>query len=211
MKDNGFSYFLMFYYNQVLGLPGSLAGIAIFIAMMIDAACDPMHRFLVRQHALASRPPPSVHVCRGDAGRARVLLHLEPAGARRSSALFVYLTVLATLVRVFVSAYETPSTAIVAELTEDYDERTRLLSLRYLFGWAGGLDDGVPDVALLDGGVRRHRAHDVSRRTAWSASIAMLVAILLVRRRAAPPDSAPAPTAAAPAFPLRHRSSARSA
>jgi Na+/melibiose symporter-like transporter len=41
-KDNGFSYFLMFYYNQVLGLPGSLAGIAIFIAMMIDAACDPL-------------------------------------------------------------------------------------------------------------------------------------------------------------------------
>ena len=53
--------------------------------------------------------------------------------------LFLYLTVAATLVRVFVSAYETPSTAIVAELTEDYDERTRLLSLRYMFGWAGGL------------------------------------------------------------------------
>ena len=26
VKDNGFSYFLMFYYNQVLGLPGALAG-----------------------------------------------------------------------------------------------------------------------------------------------------------------------------------------
>ena len=35
--------------------------------------------------------------------------------------------------------YETPSSALVAELTPDYDERTRLLSLRYMFGWAGGL------------------------------------------------------------------------
>ncbi|MCZ6501639.1 MAG: MFS transporter [Gammaproteobacteria bacterium] len=28
VKDNGFSYFLLFYYNQVLGLPGTYAGAA---------------------------------------------------------------------------------------------------------------------------------------------------------------------------------------
>ena len=45
VKDNGFSYFLMFYYNQVLDLPGSLAGLAILIAMILDAVADPVVGF----------------------------------------------------------------------------------------------------------------------------------------------------------------------
>jgi Na+/melibiose symporter-like transporter len=47
------------------------------------------------------------------------------------------------LVRFFITLYEIPSTSIVAELTEDYDERTRLLSYRYMFGWYGGLTMAV--------------------------------------------------------------------
>ena len=115
-------------------------------------------------------------------------------------ALFVYLTVLATLVRVFVSAYETPSTAIVAELTEDYDERTRLLSLRYLFGWAGGLTMAflMWHYLMVEFGVTGHTTYETYGLV---GSVAMLLAIV-VGRRVAPRDSAPAPTAAAPAFSL---------
>jgi Na+/melibiose symporter-like transporter len=138
VKDNGFSYFLMFYYNQVLGLPGSLAGSAIFIAMMIDAACDPVIGFwsdntrsrLGRRHPFMYAAALPVAI---------VYFFIWNPPELGEFWLFVYLTVAATLVRLFVSIYETPSTAIVAELTEDYDERTRLLSLRYMFGWAGGL------------------------------------------------------------------------
>jgi len=138
VKDNGFSYFLMFYYNQVLGLPGSLAGTAIFIAMMIDAACDPVIGFwsdntrsrLGRRHPFMYAAALPVAI---------VYFFIWNPPELGEFWLFVYLTVAATLVRLFVSIYETPSTAIVAELTEDYDERTRLLSLRYMFGWAGGL------------------------------------------------------------------------
>ena len=43
------------------------------------------------------------------------------------------------LVRSAVSAYEVPSAALAAELTADYDERTRVQAYRYLFGWGGGL------------------------------------------------------------------------
>ncbi|MBD3646042.1 MAG: MFS transporter [Pseudomonadales bacterium] len=42
VKDNGFSYFLMFYYSQVLGLQASLAGLAIMIALIFDAISDPL-------------------------------------------------------------------------------------------------------------------------------------------------------------------------
>ena len=42
VKENGFSYFLLFYYNQVLDLPGAYAGTAILIAMIFDAISDPL-------------------------------------------------------------------------------------------------------------------------------------------------------------------------
>jgi len=138
VKDNGFSYFLMFYYNQVLGLPGSLAGMAIFIAMIIDAACDPIIGFWSdNTRSRLGRRHPFMYAAALPVAIAYFFIWHPPALSEFW--LFIYLTILSVLVRLFVSAYETPSTAIVAELTEDYDERTRLLSLRYMFGWVGGL------------------------------------------------------------------------
>jgi GPH family glycoside/pentoside/hexuronide:cation symporter len=41
-------------------------------------------------------------------------------------------------VRTLITVYEIPSSALVAEMTDDYDERTSLLSYRFFFGWSGG-------------------------------------------------------------------------
>jgi len=41
-KNTVFNVFLLFYYNQVLGLSGTLSGVAIFIALCIDAITDPL-------------------------------------------------------------------------------------------------------------------------------------------------------------------------
>ena len=52
LKNTGFGFFILFYYNQVLELPGTLAGLALFIALAFDAVTDPLatQRFVVRQH-----------------------------------------------------------------------------------------------------------------------------------------------------------------
>ena len=42
VKSAAFGFFLLFYYNQVLGLTGSLAGIALFLALCVDAVTDPL-------------------------------------------------------------------------------------------------------------------------------------------------------------------------
>lgn len=177
MKDNGFSYFLMFYYNQVLGLPGALAGTAIFIAMLIDAACDPIIGFwsdntrsrLGRRHPFMYAAAIPVAI---------VYFFIWNPPDLSEGALFVYLTIGATLVRLFVSIYETPSTAIVAELTEDYDERTRLLSLRYMFGWIGGLTMSflMWRYFMVEYGVTGATTYEVYGTL---GAAAMLVAILL--------------------------------
>ncbi len=147
VKDNGFSYFLLFYYNQVLGLPGSYAGMAILIAMIFDAISDPLvgiwsdntHSRLGRRHPFmyASALPVSF-----------VYFFLWNPPVLSDFMLFLYLTVACVLVRFFITLYEIPSSAIVAELTTDYDERTKLLSYRYMMGWYGGLG-----MAVLNWGV----------------------------------------------------------
>jgi GPH family glycoside/pentoside/hexuronide:cation symporter len=36
VKDNGFSFFLLLYYNQVLGLPETWVGLGIMLALFVD-------------------------------------------------------------------------------------------------------------------------------------------------------------------------------
>jgi Na+/melibiose symporter-like transporter len=56
---------------------------------------------------------------------------------------FAFFLAAAALVRTCITFYEIPSTSLVAELTDNYDERTSLLSLRFFFGWWGGLTMAV--------------------------------------------------------------------
>src|SRR6185295_6605619 len=53
--------------------------------------------------------------------------------------LFFYLVAITIIIRTFVSFYEVPSSALAAEFSSGYDERSVLLSYRYFFGWVGGL------------------------------------------------------------------------
>ena len=42
VKDNGFSFLLLLFYNQVIGLTATKVGLAILIAMLVDAFLDPI-------------------------------------------------------------------------------------------------------------------------------------------------------------------------
>ena len=66
-----------------------------------------------------------------------ILLWNPPHWSQEATLLYVFATAL--LVRIALSAFEIPSSALGPELSSDYDERTRLFSYRYLFGWGGGL------------------------------------------------------------------------
>ena len=64
-------------------------------------------------------------------------LWVPPAGLTGNE-LFPYILILAILIRVSITLSEVPSSALSAELTQDYDERTSLFSYRFFFGWIGG-------------------------------------------------------------------------
>lgn len=139
VKDAGFGTFLLLFYNQVVGLPSATVGLVVMMALLIDAFVDPMVGFFSdRTRTRWGRRHPWMY---GSALPIMVgwVLLWNPPSAVSEPATLAWLFVAAVLVRTTVSCYEVPSVALTPELSSDYDERTRIMAWRYLFGWAGGL------------------------------------------------------------------------
>jgi Na+/melibiose symporter-like transporter len=138
-QTTAFNVFLLFYYNQVLGLGGTLSGAAIFLALCIDAVIDPLTGSISdgfrsrwgRRHPFMYASAAPMAIC-------FYLLFVPPAGLGQTG-LFLWLGGFSVGVRVAMTLYQIPSAAMLPELTEHYDERTALVSWRFLFGWMGGL------------------------------------------------------------------------
>ena len=138
-KNTAFNVFLLFYYNQVLGLSGTLAGTAILLALVVDAVTDPLvGSFSDSFHSRLGRRHPFMYGAALPMAASFYLLFNPPA-ALEGSGLFVWLTVFAVLVRASMTLYAIPSAAMLPEITTHYDERTTLMSYRLAFGWFGGL------------------------------------------------------------------------
>lgn len=139
VKDNGFTVFLLIFYNQVLGLPAATVGWAVMSALVLDAFIDPIVGQLSDNwRSRWGRRHPFMYAAALPVAASYLLLWTPPAGLGQAG-LTVWLTATAVLIRTFITFYEIPSSALAAELTADYDERTQLMSYRYLFGWLGGL------------------------------------------------------------------------
>ncbi len=149
VKDNGFAFFLLLYYNQVLGLPAQWVGAAILLALVFDAITDPVVGYTSDNlHSRWGRRHPFMYASALPVAVSFYLLWNPPTGLQ-DGALLAYLIVVAILVRTFITLYEIPSSSLVAELTDGYDERTSMLGLRYFFGWWGGLTMAILTYFLL--------------------------------------------------------------
>ena len=149
VKDNGFSVLLLLFYNQAMGLDARLAGLAIMIALVIDAIIDPVIGYA--SDNLSSRwgrRHPFMYASAIPVSLSYLLLFSPPLGLSQGQ-LFAYLLVVAVVVRIFIAVYEIPSAALIAELTDDYDERTSYLSYRFFFGWIGGLTMSILAFAVF--------------------------------------------------------------
>ncbi len=148
IKDNGLLFFLVIYYNQVLGLPAPWVGLILLISLLLDGVSDPIVGYISDNfHSRWGRRHPFMYAACLPVGLAYFLLWNPPA--LTGGALFLYALAFTAGVRLLVTFYETPSTALAAELTDDYHERTTLLSLRFFFGWVGGITMAVITYTFL--------------------------------------------------------------
>lgn len=138
VKDFGFLTFLLLFYNQVVKLPAQEVGFVIMCALLLDAFIDPAIGFLSdRTRSRWGRRHPWMYAAALPIALGWLLLWNPPALSH--TALLGWLFVGSVIVRTAVSAFEVPSQALSPELTADYDERTRIMAYRYLFGWGGGM------------------------------------------------------------------------
>jgi glycoside/pentoside/hexuronide:cation symporter, GPH family len=138
VKDFGFVTFLLLFYNQVVGLPAAEVGFVIMCALLLDAFIDPAIGFLSdRTRSRWGRRHPWMYAAALPIAIGWLILWNPPAWSH--GALLGWLFVSAVMVRTAVSAFEVPSQALSPELSADYEERTRIMAYRFLFGWGGGM------------------------------------------------------------------------
>jgi GPH family glycoside/pentoside/hexuronide:cation symporter len=140
IKNGSFGTFLMFYYNQVLGVPADLAGLAIALALIFDAVTDPVAGSVSdRWQGGGGRRHPFMYASALPLGVSFVLLFaplvsIESVG---NSGMFAWMLICTVLTRAAMTLYHVPHMALGAELSQDYDERTILVALRHTFGAIG--------------------------------------------------------------------------
>lgn len=182
VKDHGFSALLMLFYNQVIGLPATWVGAAIMIAMVVDALFDPLlGQFSDDFRSRLGRRHPFMYAAALPIAISYLFLWSPPQVS--PGAQFAWLLVTAIAVRLSISLYEIPSTALLAEFTDDYDERTRLVGARYFFGVLGGI---VMTVVTFNYLLRPTPAQPVGQLNAagyatyaWVAAIVMLLSVII--------------------------------
>lgn len=139
IKNNGFSYFVLFVYVFVFGLPAWMAGLALNLILVADAFTDPLVGYYSdRLRSKWGRRHPFMYAAAIPVTLSFYFLWSPPDNLTNLE-LFFYLLICATIIRVFITFYEIPSIALGPELTDNYVERTSLMSYRYFFGWFGGL------------------------------------------------------------------------
>jgi len=145
-KNGVFEFFLFFYYTQVLGLSGTLAGAAMMIALVADAVTDPLVGSLSDStRSRLGRRHPYLYAAAPPMALSFALLFRPPDGLDQLG-LFAWLTTFAVLVRFAMTLYFVPHMALGAELSSDYRERTSIVAVRSFFGLVGGI--GAPILGL---------------------------------------------------------------
>lgn len=137
---NALNVFLLFYVTAICGLPGGLAGIALATGLIVDAVVDPLIGSLSdgwRSRRLGRRLP-FMLAGLGPIVITFVLIFSLPHGLGLW-AKFAWLTVLSVTLRISLSLFILPYSALGAELSDDYGERSVIMAWRWGIGMLGAL------------------------------------------------------------------------
>jgi Na+/melibiose symporter-like transporter len=135
VKNYAFNTFALLFYNQVLGMDPFRVSIALAIAIVFDAITDPLvASFSDNLKTRWGRRHPLMLAASVPLGLALYGVFVPPAGLSHDD-LFWWLLGFTVLTRGLMTVYFVPWAAIAAELSDDYHERTSLMSYRFAVGW----------------------------------------------------------------------------
>ena len=141
VKTDAFTFFLLFFYSNVIGRSPGLASLAIFIALMVDAFTDPLmgvisdrtrHRFGRRHpYFLLGMIPMGLSYF--------MLFSIQTSWELSQQYLFLWMLTFTMLTRLGMTIFEVPHRSLGSEMSRSYTERTSIFATRELLGWMGGL------------------------------------------------------------------------
>jgi len=139
VKNWVFSTFVLLFYNQILGVDAVRVSVALAIAIVFDAITDPLvASYSDNLVTRWGRRHPLMLVAALPLGAAMYAVLVPPEGLSQTG-LFVWLLMFAVLTRGLMTLFFVPWAAIAAELSDDYGERTSVMSYRFAVGWTIGV------------------------------------------------------------------------
>ncbi len=148
--------FLMFFLINHLGMNPALAGIILFITRIYDVVSDPVIGHLSdRTRSRWGKRRPWMFAGAFVSGISAILAFNVPAFASGNTVAVYELVVLLAYFTGFTFFY-VPFMAMPAEMTDDYDERTSIMSYRVAYSFAAGIiiAAGMPALIAYLGGDR---------------------------------------------------------
>ena len=141
VKNDAFTFFLLFFYSNIIGLTPGLASLAIFIALLVDAFTDPLMGVISdrTQHKLGRRHPYFLIGMIPMALSYFMLFSIQTSWQLSQQHLFLWMLSFTLLTRLGMTIFEVPHRSLGSEMTRSYTERTSIFAARELLGWFGGL------------------------------------------------------------------------
>lgn len=167
--------FLLFYATAVCGLPGALAGLALATGLVVDAIVDPLIGSLSDNHRSRwGRRLPFMAVGLPATCVMLVVIFSVPPGLS-TTATFLWFAGSAILIRIAISLWMLPFQATIAELSQDYAERSSIVSWRWMLAVTGTIATIVLGFGIFFAG-----AGGTTNRAAYTPFATTLVGIVLV-------------------------------
>ena len=149
-----YTYYLTFL-NEIVGIEPKFSAIIIFVSIAWDAVTDPLIGDYTDRPGIDKRKVMKISILPLAITFITAWTSIGTGISSQTVKILLY-TFISMLIWIFYTMYSIPYYAVVAELTEDYDERTKIRSLSSLFNaFAVGLGNIlpalVPTVAMLIG------------------------------------------------------------
>jgi len=133
-----FNTFNFLFYNNVLGLSGTWAGLAVAIAVGFDAVSDPLIGSLSdKWRSRLGRRHPFIFAAVLPLGLCFFAIY-SPPESLHDFTLFLWFTLFTILLRLALTFYHVPHLALGAELSDDYRERSVIMSYNSILAMVGG-------------------------------------------------------------------------
>jgi Na+/melibiose symporter-like transporter len=130
IRTFSFSLFLLFYYTSVLGLAGTLVGLAMSVGLLWDAAVDPLIGHWSDRATMHFRRRHGFMLAGALGSGAAFIAVFNPPAGLSTGGLFAWLMVWSLCLRSSTSLFMVPYYALGAELSSDYHERTSVSAYR---------------------------------------------------------------------------------